>query len=154
NLRGDLAFLRTPYPAIATIFFVWFALSLFELLQNPNRTLAIRTGLLVALNAYTYVHAWTLSASIVGTLIVLYFIRRWAHLEYQRDTWKYLAAALGISLVGALPVLGTWALGGDVAKDVADRFAMGEFTRSPDWVASVTLLVLPIALFLSKLQAW
>lgn len=138
---GDgMVFSRTPYPQLAIVTFLLFALVLLRVQRAPGLGWTILLAFVIALNAVTYVYSWILALAIVAVPPVLFVIKGPLALRVERNFVFACLGALGVSLILSAPVWGAYLLAPDIAHDLVTRFA-DEQVNTPDAFLRTAVLI-------------
>lgn len=156
-LRGGTAgdgmlFSRTPYPQLAMVTFLLFALVFVRAQRTPSFLWILVLALTIGLNAFTYIYAWIFSLAVTGMVVLLFVIQKPLALKVERNFFLGCLGAIAASMVLSAPVWLGYVLAPEIARDVVTRFAQ-EIVSTPDLVTrTLALLVLLIPLLLPWLK--
>lgn len=148
SVDDGMVFSRTPYPQLAMVTFLLFAIVFLRLRRTPNVLWAILLALTLLLNALTYIYSWILALAVVAMPLLLFVIQRPLALKVERNFVFCCLGALAASVILSAPAWAAYLLSPDIAHDVVTRFA-DEPVNTPDLLMRTALLiVLAIPLFL------
>lgn len=144
NVPDGMVFSRTPYPQLAMVTFLAFAIVFVRAQKTPTPLWSILLSLTLVLNAFTYVYSWLLALAVTGVTLLLFLIQKPLALEIKRNFFLACAGALAAGLFLSAPVWAAYLMSPDLARDVVGRFAQEEVT-TPD-ILTRTLILIALAL--------
>ncbi|GEM_PF-3113138 len=154
ELPDGAMFLRTPYPQLSFLTFVFFVTALMNFHRNPSRLALLFLSVTLLINFYTYFYVWTL----VFVMAFLYVIINshktlsLAFINTEPRNKKLLWGMIAIVTLLSFPVWGMLLQGGDEFKDSFLR-VFGSYTHLP-WRNSFLMIpFLMISLCINK-KSW
>ena len=150
SVADGMLFTRTPYPQLALVTFLVFAIAFVRAQRTPTWQWSIVLALTLALNAFTYIYSWILAFAVTAVPIVLFVLSKPLRLNVSRNFVFACVGALTAAFVLSAPVWAAYLLSRDVARDVVLRFAEQE-VYTPGLVSRTLVL---IAFALPLLLPW
>jgi hypothetical protein len=140
GVSDGMVFSRTPYPQLAMVTFLTFAMVYERARKTPSVRGSLVLALAIGLNALTYVYSWILALAVVVVTLLLYVIQKQLRLGLDRNFAAVCAGALAVGILLSAPVWAAYLLAPDLARDVVTRFASQE-VMTPDTLVRTGIMV-------------
>ena len=156
GIQNSSQILRTPYPQLAWVVFIFFLYFLNRILEAPNIKNGTFLAIAVTLNFYTYFFCWPVVVMCLFSALAVLAISAWCPINFVdkigRDCIRALWVVFSAATVGMLLSAPVWLAYVRKGPDVVDTFLRfnGQFTHRPNLPYTISLIILALGGLVAK----